>query len=155
MAPTPRTAARVIPVSGDGACLLLLERDPSRPDDHYWGTIGGSVDPGESLQQAAVRELHEETGVRAVPDDLTGSVRRVVTEFHFDGVHYLGDSTCFAMALGRDVEISFDHLEELEIGNVLEARWLTPEEAALDGRLMWPDLPDIMTAAVAAVKDAP
>ena len=149
-----RRAARVIPVSDDGACLLLLERDPARPEVPYWGTIGGSADPGESLEEAAVRELFEETGVRADVSALTGAVRRVVTEFSWDGVDYLGDSTCFGLRLGREAEISFDHLEALEVGNVLEARWLTPDDAARDGRLVWPDLPDIMTAAIAAVEDA-
>ncbi len=79
---------------------------------------------------------------------------RVVAEFSWDGVDYLGDSTCFGLRLARDVAISFDHLEALEVDNVLEARWMTPEEAALDGRLVWADLPDIMTAAIAAVEEA-
>jgi 8-oxo-dGTP pyrophosphatase MutT (NUDIX family) len=154
MARIPRTAARVIPVADDGSCLVLLERDPARPGEHYWGTVGGAVDPGETFAQAAVRELREETGVRVDVGALTGAVRRVVTDFSFDGVDYAGDSTCFAVRLPRDVAITFEHLEPLEVDNVLEARWMTPEEVARDGRVVWPDLPDIMAAAVAAVEEA-
>jgi 8-oxo-dGTP pyrophosphatase MutT (NUDIX family) len=150
--PIRRRTARVVPVSPDGACLLLLERDPARPADLYWGIIGGAADPGEKLAEAAVRELREETGIVAEPADLTGPFHRCMTEFRWNGVEYVGDSTVFALHLARSTPVTFEHLEPEEVGHVLEARWLTPQQAAGDGRLMWSDLPDVMTDAVAAVE---
>ena len=41
---------------------LLLQR---RSDSLDWGTIGGSLEPGESLEEAARRELYEEAGLKA------------------------------------------------------------------------------------------
>ncbi len=74
--------------------------------------------------------------------------------FRYAGVDYVGDSTFFALPLARDVEITFEHLEPAEVGNVVEARWWTPEELARDGRLVAPDLPDIMSAAIVAARGA-
>lgn len=45
--------------------VLLQERDehaPIAPDQ--WGMVGGEVEEGETFEQAAYRELEEETGVR-------------------------------------------------------------------------------------------
>lgn len=49
--------------------ILLQERD-AHPviDPEKWGFPGGGVEPGESFEQAAHRELEEETGVRLVDD---------------------------------------------------------------------------------------
>ena len=47
---------------------------------------GGSVDEGESGEQAAVRELWEETGVREV--DFVGS-HSLVNEFGGGAIHYV------------------------------------------------------------------
>ncbi|WP_367324884.1 NUDIX domain-containing protein [Streptomyces sp. HUAS ZL42] len=48
-----------------------------------WEVPGGTVEPGESLQEAVVRELGEETGLEAVPSD----VRLLGTLLdHADGV---------------------------------------------------------------------
>ncbi|WP_243640391.1 NUDIX domain-containing protein [Nocardioides jejuensis] len=52
--------------------LLLQERDehaPRCPDQ--WGAPGGHVEPGETHEEAAYRELAEETGVSLPPGALT------------------------------------------------------------------------------------
>jgi 8-oxo-dGTP pyrophosphatase MutT (NUDIX family) len=48
---------------------LLLQR---RGDDGTWGIPGGALVPGETLEQAARRELEEETGLRAGHLELRG-----------------------------------------------------------------------------------
>jgi len=60
-----RHGAGVIPVRPDGAILLLL-RD-NRPDlaaANLWSTLGGRLERGETPEQAAWRELEEESGLR-------------------------------------------------------------------------------------------
>lgn len=47
---------------------VLLVRRKKEPDAGRWGFPGGHVDPGETVLAAAVRELAEETSVRAVPE---------------------------------------------------------------------------------------
>jgi len=55
--------------------LLLTRRAASlRTHAGQWALPGGSRDPGESARDAALRELHEETGVRAGPGDVLGTL---------------------------------------------------------------------------------
>lgn len=54
----------------DSRCLL--GRQSSWPE-HRYSTIAGFVEPGETLEQAAMREVHEETGVRCRRADYAGS----------------------------------------------------------------------------------
>jgi 8-oxo-dGTP pyrophosphatase MutT (NUDIX family) len=151
MARVVRNTARVLPVAEDGTCLLLLEAPPARPDPH-WVPIGGAIDPGEAVVDAAVRELFEETGIVAVPGDLVGPVGQVTAEVSWNGTDYVGESTLFALSLTKATEVSFEHLVPEEVDTIFEARWLSPEEVVADGRLVWPELPDIMTSAIGAVR---
>ncbi len=57
------TLATVLLIDARG-WLLLQERDEHAPvAPNCWGLVGGHVEPGESPQEAAYRELAEETGV--------------------------------------------------------------------------------------------
>jgi len=47
----------------EGAALLVQRANP--PDQHLWSFPGGKVEPGETVAEAAVRELAEETGLFA------------------------------------------------------------------------------------------
>jgi len=57
-----------------GACSLLITRRAPTLRSHagQWALPGGRRDAGESATDAALRELHEETGVRVGPDDVLG-----------------------------------------------------------------------------------
>ena len=58
---TPRVAVGAIVFKGNEVLLVRRANPPSRD---VWAIPGGNVKLGESLQQAAEREILEETGVR-------------------------------------------------------------------------------------------
>lgn len=63
LAPVRPVVATIATVFRDGNVLLVRRANP--PDVGKWGFPGGKVDLGECLKDAAIRELFEETGVRA------------------------------------------------------------------------------------------
>ncbi|MFF5666567.1 NUDIX domain-containing protein [Streptomyces griseofuscus] len=65
---TIRYTADVVVTTTDGY-VLLIERgwDPFKGQ---WALPGGHVDPGETSRAAAARELSEEAGVHAAPEEL-------------------------------------------------------------------------------------
>ena len=54
---------------------LLLVRRRNAPSKGLWSVPGGRVEPGESPEQAAAREVLEETGLRVEVGRLLGSVQ--------------------------------------------------------------------------------
>ena len=149
-----RTAARVMPVSPLGEVLLLQGRDPAYPDDWHWVSIGGAVEEGESLEEGALRELREETGIVVSPVALSPPIHVGTHDFSWDGTDYRSHSTFFAVALDRDVEVRLDGLEEAEVGNVTGAAWWFPDDLAADGTAAADDMPEIMRRAIETVKGA-
>lgn len=55
-------------VENDGGQILLIRRS----DNDNWALPGGAIDLGESMAQAAVREVKEETGVDCEVTGLVG-----------------------------------------------------------------------------------
>ena len=62
---------------------LLLVRRGRGPAQGQWSVPGGRVERGETLAEAVVRELAEETGVAGVCGELLGWVERIDDEIHF------------------------------------------------------------------------
>lgn len=65
--PLLQVGASVIVVDADNRILLQL-----RSDNHCWGYAGGSVELDEVVEEAAKRELFEETGLIAESLELFG-----------------------------------------------------------------------------------
>lgn len=63
----PQGVCAIITRPSDGHILLHKRCRRVRLYPGRWAFFGGGVEPGESLEQALVRELHEETGMRIAP----------------------------------------------------------------------------------------
>ena len=62
---TPAAVAVAVTVDPKGADAFVITRRAERLRAHagQWAFPGGRLDPGESAEQAALRELHEEVGL--------------------------------------------------------------------------------------------
>jgi ADP-ribose pyrophosphatase YjhB (NUDIX family) len=78
---------------------LLLVRRGHAPGAGEWAVPGGRVELGETLAEAVVREVAEETGVEVRCGDLLGWVERVGDGHHF----VILDFACEAVAVREPV----------------------------------------------------
>jgi 8-oxo-dGTP pyrophosphatase MutT (NUDIX family) len=59
-----RSSVRVVVLDADDQILLFRAREAGQPRFGLWWELpGGGIEPGETAEQAAVRELAEETGI--------------------------------------------------------------------------------------------
>lgn len=67
-------AVAVVVVEDDGSPGIVLTKRSARLRAHagQWALPGGRLDTGETHEDAALRELHEELGMLVSPDDVVG-----------------------------------------------------------------------------------
>jgi dATP pyrophosphohydrolase len=110
---------------GPGWEVLALKRAHRGRSAGSWETVHGTIEPGETATEAAIRELREETGL--VPLRFYNVSR--VEAFYEHGRDDVALVPVFValVARGADARLSEEHAA---------AAWLAPAEAA--ARFSWP-----------------
>lgn len=121
-----RLTSRVLLFDQENRILLFLTTAPDTSGVARWITPGGGVDPGESHHEAAVRELHEETGL--VVKDLGASVWAHDFAVEWDDADHDTGHAEFYTAVVDAFEPSSDLWTDEERVDVLAHRWWTLSE---------------------------
>ncbi|MFC3067672.1 NUDIX hydrolase [Phenylobacterium soli] len=117
--------------SGETAFLLTRRSEGLRAHAGQWALPGGRCDPGETLEEAALRELHEELGLRLAPEHILGVLDDYPTRSGYaiaPVVAWLDDAAELSPnpdevasvhrirldQVGRDAAVSFETIPESE-----------------------------------------
>ncbi|MEU0194471.1 NUDIX domain-containing protein [Streptomyces afghaniensis] len=107
----------IVAVLRRGDRVLAIRRGPAVARPGYWQPPSGKLEPGETQEQAVVREVREEVGLTVVP---LAKVWESETDDYRFRLHWW-------TARADTGEVFPDP------GEVAETRWVTPEEfLALD-----------------------
>jgi 8-oxo-dGTP pyrophosphatase MutT (NUDIX family) len=133
--------------------LLQLGRELHRRSDRFWLTIGGGTERGETLAEAAAREMREEAGIDVEPATLGVPIGVTVIDYALFAVLPVTQSqTYFAVAVDN-AEVSFAHQSLIERLTIERHEWLSADELERrPERIPDAELPRLIRAAVAAVR---
>ncbi len=133
--------------------LLLLGRGLLRRGRPFWMSVGGGLERGETLAQAAVRELHEEAGIAVDPAALGGELGATVISYPAFGLLRVTQHQTYYALGADDTTVSFAHQGFIERRCIERHQWLSADELERrPERASDPDLPRLMRAAVSAVR---
>ncbi len=119
---------RVLVVDSDGRVLLFRDSDLGLdPVPHWWITPGGGVDPGETDEEAAVREVHEETGFVVAQGDLVGPLATRTVLHGFSDVVVTQDEAFWVVRVPVGEISTAGHTAE-ERRTMTSHRWWTRSE---------------------------
>jgi len=133
---TIRRAARVIVLDPGERILLLAARDPA-DGRVVWFLPGGGIEPGESIEEAARRELQEEVGLDG-PLLLLGPVWTRHHDFSWNGKAVSQDEWFFVHRMETQLDAATVRPAGAEEAFFEGAVWATVAELADWGEMMAP-----------------
>lgn len=120
---------------------VLLIRRGKQPGYGQWSLPGGSQELGETLFEAAAREVREETGVTVAPQGVLTAVDNIVrgpdgaVQFHYTIIDVVADWVAG---------------EPVASDDAMDAKWA--DEAEWNRLIEWPILRQVLADAAAARK---
>jgi 8-oxo-dGTP pyrophosphatase MutT (NUDIX family) len=117
-----RKGVKIVVLSPDGQVLMLQRSQDDKRRSGTWDFPGGGVERNESFEKGAVRELYEETGIRAN----TNQLKLLYAETEFYKPQRVNITRMlFLLQLKRehDITLSFEHES---------SKWVSPQQAVID-----------------------
>jgi 8-oxo-dGTP diphosphatase len=134
-----RRSARLLIIEPAGRVLLfrfVFKRGALAGED-YWATPGGGVEEGETFEQAAIRELREETGIRVESVGPPVGQREFVLQLS-DGEHVVADERFFRVE-AKEATLSRDEWTPNEVEVMVAHRWWSKDELSQTSETVWPE----------------
>jgi len=110
--PRPAVGVVVFRTVENGATEVLLVKRDKAPSRGLWAVPGGSIELGETLEQAAEREVYEETGVAVRAghvvhafDAIERDVARRIS-YHYVVVDLLAEYVDGVVSVGGDASVA-------------------------------------------------
>ncbi|PWB32888.1 DNA mismatch repair protein MutT [Pseudomonas sp. SDI] len=134
-----RKSARLLVMSP--ACTVLLFRfvhkDGPLAGDDYWATPGGGVEPGETFEMAAIRELREETGIHIDAVGASIAERRFPLQLPC-GEWVTSVEEYFVVYVGSQA-LSNSEWTANETKVIADADWWSAEALRTTEKTVWPE----------------
>ncbi|HEY1708634.1 MAG TPA: NUDIX domain-containing protein, partial [Rhizomicrobium sp.] len=119
-----RPTVRVLLLGPDKRILLIRFHDLRLNGAKvFWATVGGGLDPGESVAEGALREIAEETGLTDVTLGPTVWKDDVVI-VAMDGEPYFFRET-YIVAFAKTTALTFEGWTDVEREVIKDMRWFT------------------------------
>ena len=147
-----RSAVRVILTDPTERILLLRVQDHPRPDLHPWWELpGGGIEPGESITDAATRELAEETGILLDAGVVSDALWRRDCTYQHRGRRILQHEQIVLARLDRTLaHLPPARRTATELDDILGHHWWTTAELRSSTERFFPGrLPDFIDALLA------